>query len=129
MIPPHNHPLPGIDGRPPFAFRRIISLLFLLSTAYYLNGAYGAYRHYAANKQQELTWKDGWIVPLKDIYYNTRDSKDSIPYKTLNTGIKLYLSDTKHLCINAGLICTNYGDSLAIEMRGRAWRTVSAPRP
>lgn len=109
--------LSRIDGPSRSAPRRILSLLFVLSTAYYLYGAYGAYRNYAANNEQALTWKDGWILPLRDIYYKEPDRMDSIPYKTLNTGIKLYLSDTAHLCINAGLICTNYGDSLAIEMR------------
>jgi hypothetical protein len=98
--------------------QRILSLLFILSTCYYLYGAYGAYRQYATKNEQELGWKEGWIVPLRDIYYKDPDSRDSFPYRTLNTGVKLYLSDTAHLCINTGLICTNYGDSLAIEMRG-----------
>jgi hypothetical protein len=110
--------LSGIGRSPRTAVRRILSLSLILSTCYYLYGGYGAYRYYAKKKEQGMSWKEGWILPLKDIYYKEPDKRDSIPYKTLNRGIKLYLSDTTHRCINAGLICTNYGDSLAIEMRG-----------
>jgi len=62
--------------------------------------------------------KDCWLYPLKDKRYFYKNNKSNFPYTVLNNGVKLYLSDSTHECINTGLPCMSwrYGD---IEMRGK----------
>lgn len=61
--------------------------------------------------------KDCWLYPLKDKRYFYKNNKTNFPYTVMNNGVKLYLSDSAHECINTGLPCMSwrYGN---IEMRG-----------
>jgi hypothetical protein len=98
--------------------RWLLSLLFILTTSYYLHGAYHAFREYGVRTTETFTWKQGGLFPIQDIYYKLHP-KDSIPYQVLNNGVKVYLSDKVHLCINAGLVCIpNFDGFIGIEMRG-----------
>lgn len=62
--------------------------------------------------------KDCWLYPLKDKRYFYKNNNTNFPYIILNNGIKLYLSDSMHECINTSLPCMSwrYGN---IEMRGK----------
>jgi len=64
-----------------------------------------------------FTIKDCWLYPLKDKRYFNKNNKTDFPYSVLNNGVKLYLSDSTHECINTDLPCMSwrYG---SIEMRG-----------
>ena len=58
-----------------------------------------------------------WLLPLKDKLYNDAGNNAGFPYKILRPGIKTYIADGSHDCLNAGLPCIPhlYGE---IEMRG-----------
>jgi hypothetical protein len=98
--------------------QRLLSVLFLLTTVYYLYGAASLYRRYTTKRMEPLGWKDGWLFPLRDAHYKPADSKDSFPYRILNAGTRLYLADRAHRCINTGIVCAYYGNQVQVEMRG-----------
>jgi hypothetical protein len=67
--------------------------------------------HYA------FTWEKNLLYPLKDLQYTMKNNLADFPYTILNNGVKLYLSDSNHFCLNADQPCMSwkYGK---IEMRG-----------
>jgi len=67
-----------------------------------------------------FTLADCWLYPLKDIQTRTQNNQQDFPYKVMKSGVKLYLSDWTHHCLNAPGLCApcmswKYGD---IQMRG-----------
>jgi hypothetical protein len=93
------------------------STVFVIFTLYYLYGAYAGFETYAKKKDDFFTWKNGLVLPLKDIKYSSLDSKSGFPYKMLHSTVKLYLGDSTHACINADLPCL-FDTPPEIEMRG-----------
>lgn len=98
--PPH---MPGI-------YDRLLQLFFACSVVYYI--ASGCLKP----ATYKFTLTDCWLYPLKDIHYSSKEKED-FPYEVLRPGVRLYLSDAGHACINTDLPCANglYGE---IEMRG-----------
>ncbi len=84
--------------------------LFIALTIFYL------YKTSTEPSNYPFTWKDCWLFPLKDPQSRLQNNKKDFPYVVLNYGVKLYLSDSTHHCLNADLPCMSwkYGD---IEMR------------
>ncbi len=99
--------------------QRILSLLFILTTAYYCYGLVGLMRRYIAKRTEPVSWKEGWLVPPGNAYYKQEDKNDPFPYRMLNAGVKLYLADRAHRCINAGIVCAFDGNLVQVEMRGQ----------
>jgi hypothetical protein len=64
-----------------------------------------------------FTWEKNWLYPLKDLQYTVKNNISDFPYILLHNGVKLYLSDSNHFCLNADQPCMSwkYGK---IEMRG-----------
>ena len=64
-----------------------------------------------------FTLADCWLYPLKDIHTRMRNNQQDFPYKVMRYGVKLYMADWTHDCINAPGPCMSweYGD---IDMRG-----------
>jgi len=102
----------------PSAIRRrmIVPLLFILLCMNYIRGSIDLRHVYLKNYNYAFTRKN-WLFPLKDYQTTIRNDIGTFPYKWLNAGVKLYLPDSTHDCLNAGLPCLiwNYGE---IEMRG-----------
>lgn len=90
--------------------RRLLPTLFVALTIFFLYKACNEPTNYP------FTWRDCWLFPLKDPQYRYQNNKADFPYVTLNSGVKLYLSDSAHHCLNADLPCMSwkYGE---IEMR------------
>jgi len=99
--------------------QKILSLMFILTTAYYCYGMVGLMRYYRAKRTEPVSWKEGWLVPPRNAFYKQADKNDSFPYRMLNAGVKLYLADRGHRCINAGLVCAFEGNLVQVEMRGQ----------
>jgi hypothetical protein len=61
--------------------------------------------------------KDCWLKPLRDHRYFTKNDIPTFSSVNLGNGVKLYLPDNNHECLNANGPCMNwqYGQ---IEMRG-----------
>lgn len=59
---------------------------------------------------------DCWLTPLKSIWHDEKQKED-FPYYLLKNGVRLYMADAKHQCVNACLPCMqwSYGE---VEMRG-----------
>ncbi len=74
------------------------------------------YKGYNEPSNYPFTLKDCWLFPLKDPIRQVQNNKADFPYKVLHSGVKLYLSDSTHHCLNADLPCMSwkYGE---IEMR------------
>ncbi|HMH20718.1 MAG TPA: hypothetical protein VK563_03030 [Puia sp.] len=100
----HGHP-----ERRPKRFSFLINLLFMLAALYYIKTGYSKPSTYP------FTLADCWLYPLKDIRY--KNNKADFPYATLRNGVKLYLGDSKHECINTDLPCRLFYTG-EIEMRG-----------
>lgn len=100
----------GIRGR------MILPLLFILVCMNYIRGSFDLYHIYLKKYNYAFTRKN-WLFPLKDYQTTIQNDTSTFPYKMLNAGTKLYLPDSTHDCLNAGLPCLiwNYGE---IEMRG-----------
>jgi hypothetical protein len=77
----------------------------------------GYYSREAINKSYTFSIADCWLFPLRDSRYFSNNQEETFRYKQLNNGVKLYLADSTHECINADLPCMSwyYGE---IEMRG-----------
>lgn len=78
--------------------------------------------HYAAdvlkrNAMYSFSIHDCWLKPLRDRRYFTKNNLSDFPSVNLGNGVKLYLADKNHECLNANGPCMNwrYGE---IEMRG-----------
>jgi len=96
---------------PPRLPTRLLQLFFACSVIYYIFSGYTRPTTYT------FTLGDCWLYPLKDITYDNRQRKD-FPYRILQSGTKMYISDSNHQCINADLPCmvNLYGE---VEMRGQ----------
>jgi len=64
-----------------------------------------------------FTLKDCWLFPLKNAQTRVFNNKTDFPYRTMHSGVKLYLSDSTHHCLNADLPCMSWKVG-EIEMRG-----------
>jgi hypothetical protein len=92
----------------------LLTLLFVAGAFYFIRSGSRKPTTYP------FTLKDCWLLPLKDIAYSTdggSGQKSSFRYRTLSTGVRLYIADLHHGCINTDLPCmvTDYGE---VEMRG-----------
>jgi hypothetical protein len=105
----------NISSINPVIPRTLLTLLFILPIINYLLEA--RYERYQNSKAKSTTLVDGWLFPLKDPAYTIQDNRPGFRYKILNTGVKLYIADSAHLCINTDQPCMvwEYGE---IEMRG-----------
>ncbi len=90
---------------------RLAGFLLAFSTIHYVIDGCRKPRTYP------FTIADCWLYPLKDKRYRSKNHKADFPYRMLRTGVKLYIEDSAHDCMNANLPCMLYspGD---IEMRG-----------
>lgn len=88
-----------------------LPIFLVLLTCFFL------YRGYHEKTNYPFTLKDCWLFPLKSIQTRLSTNKADFPYRTMRSGVKLYLSDSTHHCLNADLPCMSwkYGE---IEMRG-----------
>jgi hypothetical protein len=88
----------------------LLQLYFTCAVIYYIASGY------AMPSTYPFALADCWLRPLKDIHYSDIQKVD-FPYTILRSGVKLYLSDADHACINTDLPCAHglYGE---IEMRG-----------
>ncbi|HWK05611.1 MAG TPA: hypothetical protein VNS58_18350 [Puia sp.] len=87
----------------------LTSLLFICAALYYIKTGSSKPTTYA------FSLKDCWLYPLKDGRY--KNNKADFPYTTLRSGVKLYMEDGIHECINTELTCRVYYSG-EIEMRG-----------
>ena len=89
--------------------RIALYMLFMASTVYYIE------KGLTKRSTYHFTLEDCWLFPLKDEVY--KNNATAFPYATFHNGVKLYLSDSTHNCINAGMPCkiVDYGE---IDMRG-----------
>jgi hypothetical protein len=96
--------------------RVILCAFFVLVTLNYIRGAFFLRQRYLQKFHYGFTARN-WLYPLKDYNTTINNDKATFRYKKLNAGVKLYLSDDSHDCLNADLPCLiwNYGE---IEMRG-----------
>jgi len=93
----------------PRLYSSLTGLLFLSAALYYIRTGYSKPTTYA------FTLSDCWLYPLKDSRY--RNNKADFPYTILRSGVKLYLEDRTHECINTDLTCRLLYTG-EIEMRG-----------
>jgi len=89
----------------------IVNGAILLLSLYYLVGGY-----------TKLTTVKSpiagcWLLPIRDKLYSDTANRASFPFMVTRPGIKIYVADSCHDCLNAGLPCIphSYGE---IEMRG-----------
>lgn len=96
---------------------RVLQPLFIILLVYYTISAYQLIQVYNKKRNHAVSIKTPWIYPLPNYQY-TLQAATNFPYRIMNTGVKLYLADSTHHCINACLPCMDwqYGD---IEMRGK----------
>jgi hypothetical protein len=98
-------------------YQCLIPFLLGIFSVGYINRASLASTTYA------FTLADCWLYPLKDISYNDREKAD-FTSKPLGSGVRLYVSDPTHQCVNACLPCmVNYNQRTPcyfddIQMRG-----------
>ena len=101
-------------------YRTVLSMLFIAASVYYVRAAYIKPTTYP------FTLADCWLFPLKD--YTYKNDNAGFPYRVLRGGVKLYVADGTHHCMNAGLPCMVL-DYAKIEMRGdrldQGFRTTS----
>jgi hypothetical protein len=111
---PRTHPGTGIASL-------LVSLLLVVSTLYYLDGAVHLFKDYVEERQRPITADEAWLLPLKDAKaYLPNDQKD-FPYTVLHNGVKLFLTDSCRSCTNGEMPCEirDYGWWLGkVEMRG-----------
>ncbi len=95
-----------------YSFMRIALIgILLVSVTYYTRKVFTQDTTYA------FSLKDCWLYPLKDKHYYLHNNKADFKYVLLNTGVKLYMADSVHDCLNVAQPCMvwDYG---TIEMRG-----------
>jgi hypothetical protein len=76
-----------------------------------------AVRIFADKRMYHFTLADCWLRPLKDQQYTWHNDQKSFPFVDLGKGVKLYLPDSTHDCLNASGPCMTWRYGL-IEMRG-----------
>jgi len=100
----------GVQKKYPLVRIALITIC-IISSVHYIRQA----------SKQESTYafspKDYWLLPLKDKHYYYHNNKSGFKYMVINNGVKLYLSDSAHECLNTDQPCMmwRYG---TIEMRG-----------
>jgi hypothetical protein len=101
----------GESPRTGRAFFLLATAVFILSVPHYVH------RIFAKSTTYHFTLADCWLYPLKDIRYSVNNNKSDFPYTTMRSGVKLYLEDSTHECLNTDLPCRLFytGD---IQMRG-----------
>jgi hypothetical protein len=93
------------------AYKWIVNGTLVLFSLHYLAGGYTKLEK---NGHPVARY---WLLPLKDKQYREEGIEPDFPFRVLRPGVKLYIADSCHNCINAGLPCMvyPYGE---IEMRG-----------
>ncbi|HWB24740.1 MAG TPA: hypothetical protein VG738_04630 [Chitinophagaceae bacterium] len=89
------------------------AVIILISTTLYFVDGYNKPSGYA------FTLRNCWLYPLKDKQYFTRNDTATFKYQTLANGVKVYIPDSLHACLNAPhqpCIMIDYG--AVIEARG-----------
>jgi hypothetical protein len=100
------------EGRPrPRVYSFLLVLLFSISSLYYIRGAFNRPTTYS------FTLADCWLYPLTHILYRKANNKLDFPYTTMRSGVKLYLEDDNHFCLNTDLPCRKFYTG-EIQMRG-----------
>lgn len=95
------------------ATRIVLVASMLVIAAIYLADGYHKPTNYA------FTPKDYWFYPLKDKQYFTRNDTATFKYTTLANGVKIYVPDRQHACLNAPqLPCIMWPYGAVIESRG-----------
>jgi hypothetical protein len=111
VFTPLRYLVSKIALRSVFIPKLVLSLLFVAATVHYLVTAknYDGFYPFAI--------KDCWLYPLRDKRYFYKNDKSTFAYTTLNNGVKLYLEDSTHECLNVCGPCVSwrYGQ---IQMRG-----------
>lgn len=92
-------------------------IFFTLFSGYYLYTGIHQHRACLEDRNYGFTLHKNWLLPLQNYRSTINNNLADFPYKTLNSGVRLYLSDSSHDCLNAPLPCMSwrYGE---IEMRG-----------
>jgi len=88
-----------------------------LATTFIFLSTYYIYHAHAKKTTYAFTPGDCWLYPLKDKRYYYKNNKADFKYVVLNTGVKLYMDDRFHECINTDLPCMEWKYGV-IEMRG-----------
>lgn len=92
-----------------------------LLALYYTYGDYRLLKDYFVDRNQPLAAREGWLLPFRLANSFVNNRQKDFPFRTMQSGWKLYLSDSTHDCLNAGMPCQilNYGwENGVIEMRG-----------
>jgi hypothetical protein len=97
----------------------LFSILFILSSLHYMSRAYGLHEVYTQKTHRSFAFTNWWLLPLKDVKYSMDNNKADFPYRIMQSGVKLYLSDSAHACLNTDFPCTVW-DHIEIEMRGNS---------
>jgi hypothetical protein len=106
-----REPVPYNPQRKPIPYKLMVNVVLVLFTLHYLVSGYTKSRNYS------FTIADCWLLPLKDQAYAPVKNEAGFPSRMLRPGIKLYIADNAHNCLNADLPCMVYPFG-NIEMRG-----------
>lgn len=92
---------------------RVLAALTLIAATICITDGYKKPTSYA------YTPKDYWLYPLRDKQYFTKNDTATFAYTTLGNGVKIYIPDRKHACLNAPqLPCAVWNYGAVIEARG-----------
>ena len=122
-VPPRK-PESYTPQRKPIPYKLMVNVVLVLFTLHYLVSGYNKSRNYP------FTIADCWLLPLKDQAYTRVKNEAGFPSRMLRPGVKLYIADNAHNCLNADLPCMVYPFG-NIEMRGprieQGFRMIDVP--
>ena len=110
-VAPQRRPVSDNPQRKGIPYKLMVNIVLVLFTLHYLVSGY------TKSSSYPFTIADCWLLPLKDQAYTPVKNEAGFPSRMLRPGIRLYIADSTHNCLNADLPCMVYPFG-NVEMRG-----------